>query len=179
LFCPRKGIDAAAGHAHVAEQHLQIGERHDVAHAADVLGDAHGPYDGHRLAGGHDFGGFVELVDRHAGDLGNPGGRVFHDGSFELVEVFCPLGDEIFGFPALIEDDVHQPVEQGDVGAGFLAEMERCKIAQVDAAGVGDDQLCAAESHRPAQHGPEDRMLLGGVGADHEEGVRFLRDVVH
>jgi len=172
-------VDAAAGHAHVAEQHLQVGQAHDVAYAADVLGNAHGPYDGHRLTGSHDLSGFVKLVDRYAGDLGNPGGRVFHDGSFELVEVFGAFGDEIFGFHAFVEDDVHQPVEQGNVAARFLLEMERGKIAQVDAAGISDDQLRAAKTYRPAQHRPEDGMLLGGIGTNHKEGFCFLRDVVH
>ena len=172
-------VDAAAGHAHIPEQHLQIGEGHNVAHAADVLGDTHSPHDGHRLAGGHELGSFVEQVDRHAGDFGNPGGRVFHNGGFELVEVLGTLGDKVFGFPTLVKDDVHQPVEQGDVSSEFLLEMERGEIAQVDVARIGDDQLCAAETYRPAQHGPENGVLLGGVGANHEEGFCFLRDVVH
>src|SRR5215204_60167 len=37
-------VDAATGFAHIAEQHLQIGEIHHIAHADDVLSNAHCPY---------------------------------------------------------------------------------------------------------------------------------------
>ena len=62
-------VDAAAGHAHVAQQHLQVRQVHHVAHAHDVLGDAHRPDHGHRLVRRQDFGGLVELLHRDAGDL--------------------------------------------------------------------------------------------------------------
>ena len=74
---------------------------------------------------------------------------------------------------------MHQPVEQGDVGAGFVLQMQGGEIGQVDAARVGNDQHCAALAHRLADAHAEDGVLLGGVGADHEEGFRLVGDIVH
>jgi hypothetical protein len=45
-----QGVDAAAGHAHVAQQQLDDGHGTDVLGAGGVLGPAHGVHDGAGLA---------------------------------------------------------------------------------------------------------------------------------
>ena len=76
--------------------------------------------------------------------------------------------------PALRQDDVHQAVQQGHIGAGPLAEVQRGELGDVDGARVGDHELDAALEDGLSDHGAEDRMLLSGIGADDEEGLGLL-----
>ena len=65
----------------------------------------------------------IELFDWHARGLADFLRRVIHQRGLELIEVLAALLDEGFILPAFFEDDVHQPVDQGDVGAGLLADV--------------------------------------------------------
>ena len=77
----------------------------------------------------------------HARDLAGYLGRVFFDGGLEFLEILGPLGDKVFVLPALAEDDMHQAVEQGDVGARLVLQEQVGIVGDVDAARVGHDQL--------------------------------------
>jgi hypothetical protein len=92
---------------------------------------------------------------------------VLVDGFSKFLEPFGRAAMKA-GLPSLFQDDVHQPVDQGDVGARALAQVQRGELGDIDAARVGHDQLDAALQDRLADHGAKDRVLLGGVGADDE-----------
>ncbi len=51
-----------------------------------------------------------------------------------------------------------------------LGEMEGGDSCQLDAPGIGHDQL-GAPAHRPFDTGADHRVLLGGIGADDEKGL--------
>ncbi|MEY2951310.1 MAG: hypothetical protein RL622_387, partial [Actinomycetota bacterium] len=74
-------------------------------------------------------------------------------------------------FPALFQNDVHQPVDQGDVCAGFLAEVQRGKVHQVNAARVNDDHLRAIFLHRFLHLQSDDGMVLARVRPRDDENV--------
>ena len=69
---------------------------------------------------------------------------------------------------------MHQAVDQGDIGAGSLAQVQGGKFGDVDPARVGNDQLDAALQDRLADHRAEDRVLFGGVGADDEASLAHI-----
>ena len=78
-----------------------------------------------------------------------------------------PLGD----------DHVRQRVDEGDVGAGLqrqvIVGLDVGRLHEVDLARIGDDQLGAltqALLHPRA----EDRVAVGGIGADHQDHVGML-----
>jgi hypothetical protein len=52
-------VDTAAGHTHIAQEHLQVGQVHDIAHTHDMLGDAHCPENGHRFVERQDLSSLV------------------------------------------------------------------------------------------------------------------------
>ena len=77
------------------------------------------------------------------------------------------------------QDDVHQAVEQGHVGAGSLADVQGGEIGDVNPARVGHHQLDAAPQDRLADFGAEDGVLFGSVGADDQHRLGVLYHVVH
>ena len=158
---------------------MQVGERHHVAHADDVLGNAHCPHHGHGLGRAHDLGGPLEVRDWNAGDFSDLFGRILHHRRFELIKTFTAFLDEFLVLPAFFEEDVHQAVEQGDVAAGPVTDVQRGEISEINAARVSDDQFDAAPAYCPPQHRPEDGMLLGGVRADDEQRLGVIGNIVH
>ena len=74
---------------------------------------------------------------------------------------------------------MHQAVDQGDIRAATMPQMQRRKIDHVDAAWVSHDQLCSPKTDSPPQHRPENGMLLTCIRSNNEERFRFLRNIVH
>jgi hypothetical protein len=63
---------------------------------------------------------------------------------------------------------VAEAVDEGNICAGFVAQMQGGKFGNIDFARVSHNQFCAALSHRLAQHRAEDGVLFGGVRTDEE-----------
>jgi hypothetical protein len=158
---------------------LQIGQAENVEHAGGVLGDAHGPDDRHGFVHGEELGRTLEVLDGDPGDLGHQRRRIAIDRAADVVKPLRTRLDKGLIVPAPLQDDVHQAVEQGHIGAGPLAEVQRGELGDVDGPGIGDHELDAAREHGLADHGAKDRVLLGGVGTDDEEGLGLFDDVVH
>ncbi len=172
-----QGVDAAAGDAHVAQQHLQVGAAHDVGHAGLVLGDAHGVEQRARAILGQHAGGNLDVSRGYAGDLAGHLRRVLGHDCRQLLEALGALGDEGVVLPALADDDVHQAVEQSDVCTGAVAQVEVGDLGDVDLARVGHDQFGPALAFGAADLAADDGMLLGGVAADDEDRAAVVGDV--
>ena len=53
--------------------------------------------------------------------------------------------------PVILQDHVHQPIDQGDIGARTVAQVQRGKLGDIDAARVGDNQFDAALATLPGE----------------------------
>ena len=87
------------------------------------------------------------------------------------------FGDEFgVGVPVL-DDQVQQPVEQREIGAGGDLQEQVGLLRGRGAARVDDDQFCAGLDavHHPQE---QDRMAVGHVGADDEEDVGLFEVLV-
>ncbi len=80
------------------------------------------------------------------------------------------LGDEIGVDVAAFDEQMQEPVQQGQVGAGFDRQVQVGPLRGGGTARVDDDQLGAGL--HPVRHPQEqDRMAVGHVGADDEKQV--------
>ena len=80
------------------------------------------------------------------------------------------LGDEIGVDVTVFDEQVQEPVQQRQVGAGLDLQVQVGPLRGFGAARVDDDQLGAGL--HPVRHPQEqDRMAVGHVGADHEKQV--------
>ena len=83
------------------------------------------------------------------------------------------LGDEIGIDVAVFDQEVQEPVQQGEVGAGFDLQKQVGPLRSVRAAWVDDDQL-GAGLHPVGHPQEQDRVAVGRIGADHEKQVRAV-----
>ncbi len=163
-------IDTGMLDAHVAGDHGQVGQVHDVGRAGGVLGDAQGVEDARPRGARVDLGRRVELVLGDAGDLADHRRGVFLHDFPQVVVTLAALGDELLVGPAFVDDDVHQAVDQGRVGAGGELQPEFGVVDQLDVPRIDHYQPGSAPGG--ALHlAADDGMRLRGVGADDEQGV--------
>jgi hypothetical protein len=154
----------------VAGDHGEVRQVHHVGRARGVLGDAERVEDTGLGRTRVELGGRLDLLDRHAGDLGDPLGRVLLDHLPEVVKALAALVDVGLVVPAVADDQVEQAVDQRVVGAGLETQPEVSVVGQLGAPRVDHDQLGAAL--RGGLHlVADDRVRLGGVGADDEQHV--------
>ncbi len=74
-----------------------------------------------------------------------------------------------------LDNDVHQAVDDRDVGTGPLAQPEGGVAHQVDPARVGNDEAFALQAHRPLDAGGDDGMGFRGVGARDQDTIGVLQ----
>jgi len=168
-----QGVQPGAGLAEVAQEHLQVRQRGDVVRPADVLGDAERVVDGGRPCFAEHPGNAPDQVSGNAGDLAGALNGVALDRLPDGLEALGVLLDERLVGPALLDDLVHQPVDQGDVGAHPMLDVDVRPAAQVDGARIAHDQRRALLLG-PLHEVGDDRVRLGGVGADDEHHLCLL-----
>ncbi len=88
-------VDPAAGHSHVAQQHLKIGRGEDVLVASGVLGDAHGVQQRPRTVLGQHVRRLDDLLRGDAAYLRRPLRRVLYHLGLELLKALGALSDEL------------------------------------------------------------------------------------
>ncbi len=72
---------------------------------------------------------------------------------------------------------MHQAVEQGNVGARFVLQEQVGIVGDINATGIGHDELGPTVPHRLPDLGSDDRVLLGGIAADDKEALALLGDI--
>ena len=171
-------VGAAARHAHVAEHQLQgaVGARD--RRAVGVLRAAHRPDDGARPVVGHRPGDALQLGRGHAGD-------VLHRVRVELghlvhqrLQAVGALVEHALVFPAVLQNDVDQPVDERHVGARADAGVlvgERRRLAE---ARVDDDHLRPVHLLRRQDVLHGDGVRGADVLADDHDAAA-VADVVH
>lgn len=175
-------VDATPLNADVAAQQLQVGDGAHVVVAGGVLGDPHGVVDGGAFGGADEARELDHLLGRYAGDEGHlvrgiGGGEHL---CLQFLEPFHPRGDIGLVVPVVLDDLLHQAVEQHHVGAGAVGQIEAGMVRHLDPLGIGHYQPRLAHGYGPLDMGADDGVGRRCVGADDEDEIRVVdaRDVV-
>ena len=144
---------AAARPADRAGGQVQVADRVGVPGAVGALVEPHRPA-AHPLArlGDHPCGG-ADVGFGDAGDLGDPLGWIVGEERGHVVPALGVLGDEIGVDVAVFDEQVQEPVQQRQVGAGLDLQEQVGPLRGGGAARVDDDQLGAGL--HPVRH-PQD-----------------------
>ena len=168
------GVAAGAGLADVAGHEGQV---HDSAGSRDclvTLVDAHGPPEGHGLAGVDHFRQFHDAVFTDAGHFGAAGDRESLHELLEFVKLVGVCFDEFVVDPVVFDQDVGQGVHEGQVGTRTNLIMVVRVHGCLGSAGINDYDLVSG--HLVLAHAaPDDRMGDDRVGADEDQGVGELQ----
>ncbi len=160
-------VPEVAGHQH------EVGQRPDVVDRGRVLGDPERVEDRRVPLGRVLARGRADRLGGHAGHLLRLLGRVARDDLGNGVEVLGVLADVVLVLQALLEDHVHDRVQEPDVGPGPQLQVTLRDLRQPDLAWVGDDErrpVARRLLHPQRQH----RVRLGRVRPDHEQEARVL-----
>ena len=177
VVLPAQGVDPRVRKTNMPRQEPQVGEVLDVVRPADVLRDPERVEDARLPGRGVEARGLVQLLARNARDGLDPLGSVGLDALQQGLVPLAALFDVGLVLPALLDDDAHHPVDQGDVGARAQGQPQVRHPRELRAARVHDDQL-RAPAHGLFHLDADDGMRLGGVGPDDEEQV-LVQDFVH
>ncbi len=139
VVLPAEWVHPAARHAHVAQQHLQVGARQHVLVPGGVLGDPHGIDEGSRAVGGQQACGFADTLGGDVGDLCGAFRRV---GAHHGPQGVKALGARLHIFlvvQSLADQHVHDAVQQGDIRPRALPQVQGGEIGERDAPWVRHD----------------------------------------
>ena len=145
----------------------------DVIDAADVLGDAEGVVDRAEFGGTIPKGRLLDIGGGDFADFGGPSRVEFFEVVFESFVVGATVGDEFLIGESFAHDDVSHREEEGHIGADADGEVKVGKLGEAGSAGVGDDEF-GSFGEGLFEAGGGDRMALGHVGADGEDGIGFV-----
>ena len=171
-------VGAAARHAHVAEHQLQRAVGAGDRRAVGVLRAAHRPDHRARPVVGHRSGNLLRLGLRHTGDVLHRVrielGHLVH----ERLQAVGALVQHVLVFPAVLQNDVNEPVDERHVGARADAGVlvgERRRLAE---ARVDNDYLRPVHLLRRQDVLHGDGMRGADVLADDHDAAA-VTDVVH
>jgi len=88
--------------------------------------------------------GFLRLriaVHRDPGNLRYFFWRITQDGCLKLFESFRPVLNEFLILPVVLQDDVHQPIDQGDIGTRAMAQVKRGEFCDINLRGSATTSL--------------------------------------
>ena len=166
-------MQPGAGPADLAADQRQRDQAARVVGAVGMLGDAHAPEDDRALSAREGARDLAEHVRLDPADRRHLFRRERPHAFGELVEVLGVGLDVLSVVELLFDDDVQHRVEHRNVGAVLeLHHLPRVALHPV-AARIHEDQLGAALG-RLLEEGRRDRMVLGRIGADHDDDVRVL-----
>ncbi len=141
-----------------------------------MLGHSQPPEDAGAVGLGVHVGRGLQIGGGDACDLLDGLGRVGLGHLLDGLVALGALGDVIRVGQPVADDDVDQAPHEGGVGAGPVAHVDLAIVGELDAAGVGGDQLQAGD-RRLLDASAHDRVPLGGVDADQQRHLGLL-DVV-
>ena len=172
-----KDIRAAAGFADVAERQLQNAIGAGVVVADGVLGAAHAPHNRRRPPLGQNLRDLAHRRFVRAGHIFHFGRRPFRHFGADFVHPVDPLANVFFIFPAVLEDVIQNPPDQGDIGTRPQTNIQIGMRRGAGIARIGDNQPGAvflAAQDMLHRH----RMGFGGVGADEKHRLAIMHIVV-
>ena len=172
VVLPSQRVQPGARPADVAAQQRQVGQRQGVVRAVRALADAHAPVHRRGLGPRVDARRAADVVGRHAGDRLGPLRRFFGQAGGVFHKTFGACRDERLVVELLGHDHLRHRVEQGGVGAGFLAQPQLGEAGHLGLPRIDDDQPGAVLAHGLLQEGGNDRMCFGRVRADHHEAFQ-------
>ena len=173
VVLPAQRMQTGAGAAHLAGDQRQRDQAARIVGAVDMLGDAHAPEDDRRLGASVEAGDLAQHVGLDAADGPHLLRRVSREVALEPLE---PLGVRVDVLPVVelvLDDDVHQRVEQRHVRAGRELEEVARMAGERRAARVDHDQL-RTPFRRVLEEGRGHRVVRGRLGADHDDDVGML-----
>jgi hypothetical protein len=135
-----------------------------------VLADAHAPEDDRALGGRIRARHRAQRRGIDPADLGHRLGRELLQVLLELLEACGVRLDVLAVVQLLLDDHVHERVQERDVGAGLELQHVRGVLLERLPARVHDDQGLALLG-RLLEVGRGDRVVLGRIGADHDDHV--------
>ena len=138
-----------------------------------MLADAHAPEDDRALGGGEGAGDRAQGVGIDPAHRRHLLGRVRLQVRAQVLEALGVRLNVLAVVQLLLDDGVHQGVQQRDVGAGLELQHVGGVALQRLAARVHHDQGLAPLG-RLLEVGRRDRMVLGRIGADHDDHVGVL-----
>ena len=132
-----------------------------------VLADTHTPQNHGALSGGEFTCDFAQ-----GGSSNSANGRhglwaIALDVFFQSLKVIGAVADEVNIHQAFFNDGVNHGVEHRHIGIGFELQGAPCVFADVSDARIGQHNLCAFFGS-VLHPGCGDRMVVGGVGANHQ-----------
>ena len=161
----------------IAQRQLHDAVGAGVVVAIGVLGAAHAPDDGAGTVVGQGPGDALHLRPRYAGDpLGLFRRPLFHFGP-DLVHPVNALADELLVLPAVLEDVPENAPDDRDIGARTEAHILVGVRRRPREARITDDESGVIALLRLQDVLHRDRVGLGGVGANHEDGARVVHVV--
>jgi hypothetical protein len=166
-------VDAGSYFAEITGEEGEVAEGLNVIDAADVLGDAEGVVDRAEFGGTIPKGRLLDIGGGDFADFGGPSRVEFFEVVFESFVVGATVGDEFFIGESFAHDDVSHREEEGDIGPNADGEVKVGELGEAGSAGVGDDEF-GSFGEGFFEAGGGDRMALGHVGADGEDGIGFV-----
>ena len=166
-------MQAGAGPPDLAGHQRERDQAAGVVGAVHVLADAHAPEDDRALGGGVGARDGAQGLGIDAADRRHPLRRERLQVLAQVLEALGVRLDVLAVVQLLLDDHVHERVQQRDVGAGLELQHVRGVALQRLAARVHDDQRLAALG-RLLEVGRGDRMVLGRIGADHDDHLGVL-----
>ena len=138
-----------------------------------VLADTHTPQNHGALSGCEFTCDFAQ-----GGSSNSANGRhglwaIALDVFFQSLKVIGAVADEVNIHQAFFNDGVNHGVEHRHIGIGFELQGAPCVFADVSDARIGQHNLCAFLGS-VLHPGCGDRMVVGGVGANHQNQTRML-----
>ncbi len=172
-----ENIGPAARYADIAKRQLQQARGAHDRVADRVLGLAHAPNYRGRPVFRQRFGRLVDFRLRHAASLFHLVRGPLHHLVPDLVHAVHAVIDVLLVFPAVLEDVVHHPVQEGDIGAGTDTDVMIGLGRRAGVAWIDDDHLAAGFLRmQNVQH--RYRMRFRSIGADKHGRLRVLNIVV-
>ena len=121
LFWPRSAQIPVPGLPEIAGEHLEVCDRLDIVDTGRVLGDTHRVED-------RGLAGFAKPLCRsdkilcgNTADLGHVlrAVGILHHDLFDLLEILGPFRNEVLVLPAVLQDLLHEAVEDCHIAAGI------------------------------------------------------------
>ncbi len=138
-----------------------------------MLGDAHGVENARFRRFCKCLGDPSQIRGRDSRYLGRPFGREGVDRFPEFLKSFGPLGNKLPVLPSLLNDDVHETIDPGNIGPWPVADMNIGNLSDLDSTGLDHNQP-GSPLLGPENPARDQRVGLGGVGPGDQDTVCIL-----